>query len=76
MTVSIHCSSPLWAAASTTDTADPISSQAEGWAPSTGSRSRDIVFEKYWREGGKSAWFIVWQLSVKFSGLCILPAEE
>ena len=59
ITVSIHCSSPLWAAASTTETADPISSQADGWAPSTGSKSRDIVFEKYYR-GNKEiqAWFI------------------
>jgi hypothetical protein len=30
MTVSMHCNSPLCAAASTTDTADPISSQAAG----------------------------------------------
>jgi hypothetical protein len=48
MTVSMHCKRPLWAAPSTLDIAEPISSQAAAWAPSTGSKSRDIVFEKYW----------------------------
>lgn len=48
MTVSMHCKRPLCAAPSTLDIAVPISSQAAAWAPSTGSKSRDMVFEKYW----------------------------
>lgn len=47
ITVSIHWRRPLWAAASTLETAVPISSHEAAWAPSTGSKRRAIVFEKY-----------------------------
>lgn len=61
ITVSMHCKSPFWAAASTREMDVPISSQQAAWAPSTGNKSRDIVFVKYCKEKHQRHHLIVWK---------------
>lgn len=50
ITVSMHFWSPLYAAVSALDIAVAISSQEAAWAPSKGSKSRDIEFAKYYKK--------------------------